>query len=172
MNCALLQNKTINDKEFLKSMIYHHQVAVEMSKIINKLSNNVMILNISRNIIYNQAKEIYYMKILYIETKNSLNELNTDNKPLINTFKSDYPIIFENLKCDDSHFNFNHNNHTMSDLQYVQHMISHHNTALELSKLIIQSTKNFQILAFAQIININQSKEIFELYFLEKSLNT
>jgi hypothetical protein len=50
-------------------------------------------------------------------------------------------------------------------------MISHHNTALELSKLVIVSTKNSQILALAQIINLDQSKEIFELYFLEKSLN-
>ena len=49
-------------------------------------------------------------------------------------------------------------------------MISHHNTALELSKLIISSTKNSQILALAQTINLDQSKEIFELYFLEKSL--
>jgi uncharacterized protein (DUF305 family) len=50
-------------------------------------------------------------------------------------------------------------------------MISHHNTALELSKLIIESTKNNQILALAETINLEQSKEIFELYFLEKSLN-
>jgi len=50
-------------------------------------------------------------------------------------------------------------------------MISHHNTALELSKLIIVSTQNSQILTLAQTINLEQSKEIFELYFLEKSLD-
>ena len=59
----------------------------------------------------------------------------------------------------------------MNDLEYVKHMISHHNTALELSKLIIESITNSKILAFAQIISIDQSKEIFELYFLEKALN-
>jgi len=46
---------------------------------------------------------------------------------------------------------------------------ANHNTALELSNLIIISTRNSQILA--QIIILYQSKEIFELYFLEKSLN-
>lgn len=153
-------------------MIVHHQAAIDMSKIINKLSTNDIILTFARNIIFNQTKEIYFMKTLYIETKYSINDKNTTNKPFKNTFISEYPNVFQNLKCDESHFNFNqHNNHNMTDSQYVKHMISHHNTALELSKLIIVSTKNSQILALAQIINLDQSKEIFELYFLEKSLN-
>jgi len=59
----------------------------------------------------------------------------------------------------------------MNDLEYVKHMISHHNTALKLSKLAIISTQNAQILGLAQTINVYQSKEIFELYFLEKSLH-
>ena len=112
------------------------------------------------------------MKTLFIETKHSINE-NTKNKPLRNTFKSEYPSIFKNLQCDESHFNFNHHsNHNMGDSEYVKHMISHHNTALELSKLVIVSTKNSQILTLAQIIHLDQSKEIFELYFIEKSLKT
>jgi uncharacterized protein (DUF305 family) len=173
MKCAILKNKLINDKDFLETMIVHHQAAIIMSEKINKSSTNDTILAFARNIIFNQTKEIYFMKTLYIEIKSSINEKKTQNKPLRNTFKSEYPNIFQDLKCDESHFNFNqHHNHNMSDFQYVKHMISHHNTALELSKLIIVSTKNPQILALAQIINLDQAKEIFELYFLEKSLNT
>jgi hypothetical protein len=171
MSCNILKNKTINDKDFLKAMIIHHQAAVDMSKMINKSSTNDTILDFARNIIFKQSNEIYFMKTLYIETKDSINITNTNNKPLRNTFKSEYPIVFENLKCDESHFNFNHHSkHHMSDSLYVKHMISHHNTALELSKLLIESTNNSQILALAQTINLDQSKEIFELYFLEKSL--
>jgi len=173
MSCNILQNKTINDKDFLKSMIVHHQAAIDMSKMINNSSTNDTILDFARNIIFKQSYEIYFMKNLYVETKDSINKTNTSNKTLRNTFKSEYPIVFKNLKCDESHFNFNHYmNHDMNDLQYVKHMISHHNTALELSKLIIESTKNSQILALAQTINLDQSKDIFELYFLEKSLNS
>jgi hypothetical protein len=139
------------------------------------------ILAIARNVIINQTKEIYFMKNLYINLKdtnsqffmnnmlNKKNKKNTTNEPLMNNFKSDYPFIFQNLKCDESHFNINY--HNMNDSEYVKHMIAHHNTALELSKLIIISTKNHQILVLAQIISLDQSKEIFELYFLEKSLN-
>jgi len=172
MSCNILNRKVINDKEFLETMIAHHQAAINMSEIISKSSNNDVVLTIARNIILNQNKEIFLMKALYIENKYSINTLNTVNKPLKNPFKTNYPIVFENLKCDESHFNFNHHaNHNMTDTDYVRHMISHHNTALELSNLIIISTKNSQILALAQIIILDQSKEIFELYFLEKSLN-
>jgi len=171
MKCNILKKPIINDKDFLETMIVHHQAAIDMSKIIKNSSTNDTILAFARNIIFNQSKEIYIMKTLYIENKYSINKTNTLNKPLRNTFESEYPKVFENLQCDESHFNFNHSsNHNMNDSQYVKHMISHHNTALELSKLIISSTKNSQILALAQNINLDQSKEIFELYFLEKSL--
>ena len=109
MTCNILKNKTINDKEFLETMIVHHNVAVDMSKMITKLSTNDTILAFARNIIFNQTREIYFMKTLYIESKYLINEKNTTNTPLINTFKSEYPSVFQNLKCDESHFNSHFN---------------------------------------------------------------
>jgi len=106
MSCNILNRKVINDKEFLETMISHHQAAISMSEIISKSSNNDVVLTIARNIILNQNKEIFLMKTLYIENKYSINTLNTVNKPLKNTFKTNYPIVFENLKCGDNHFNF------------------------------------------------------------------
>jgi uncharacterized protein (DUF305 family) len=172
MKCNILKKNIINDKDFLETMIIHHQVAIDMSKQINKSSNNDVILEKARSIIFNQTIEINYMKTLYNKNEDIVNTQNTQNKVLNNSFRSEYPSIFKNLKCDESHFNLSHHDmNDMTDLQYVSHMISHHNTALELSKLIIMSTKNSKILILAQIINLSQSKEIFELYFLEKSLN-
>ena len=74
MSCNILNKKVINDKEFLETMIAHHQAAISMSEIISKSSNNDIILTIARNIIFNQNKEIFLMKTLYIENKNSINE--------------------------------------------------------------------------------------------------
>ncbi len=97
MSCSILNKKIIDDKEFLEAMIIHHQAAIDMSKLISKSSTNDTILAFARNIIFNQAREIYVMKTLYIENKYSKNEQNTSNKPLRNTFQSDYPFIFQNL---------------------------------------------------------------------------
>jgi len=91
-----------------------------------------------------------------------------ENEVLPNIFKIYYPNVFKNLTCDESHFNFHP--HKMSDSMYIKHMISHHNTALELSKLIIKSTTNQQILVLAQIISLDQTKEIFYLSTLYKTI--
>ena len=171
MKCDILKKNTINDKDFLKLMTVHHKAAVDMSKLISKTSKNDIILDFSRKIIFNQSKEIYLMNTLLNDSALLINNNKTINKPLNNIFENHYPYVFKNLKCDESHFNFNsHKNHNMNDYEYVNHMISHHNTALLLSKLLIESTKNSQLLIIAQTINMDQSKEIFELYFLKKSL--
>jgi uncharacterized protein (DUF305 family) len=59
MKCNILKNKTINDKDFLETMIVHHQAAIDMSKLINLSSTNDTILAFSRNIIFNQTKEVF-----------------------------------------------------------------------------------------------------------------
>jgi len=97
MSCNILKNNTITDKDFLETMIIHHKVAIDMSKLIINSSTNDAILSIARNIIFNQTKEIYFMKTLSIEINYSINEGVTTNKPFRNTFKLDYPTIFDFL---------------------------------------------------------------------------
>jgi len=115
-----------------------------------------------------------YKNNLYIIKKHTINKIKINtknfNEVLPNIFKIYYPNVFKNLTCDESHFNFHP--HKMSDEMYVNHMISHHNTALELSKLIIKSTTNQQILVLAQIISLDQAKEIFYLSTLYKTIKT
>jgi len=167
--CDYLQNNSIDDKKYLELMIPHHQAAVDMSKIIYETSNNDVISNFARNVILNQTSEINRMKALLRDILLSINETNS-NRPVINDIKFYYPSIFDNLKCDASHFNFNQHIHKMNENEYIKHMLSHHNTALLLSELIIKSTKNSKIFILAQTIYLDQSREMFLLYFLEKSL--
>jgi uncharacterized protein (DUF305 family) len=170
MSCKILNRTSINDNEFLKSMITHHKAAVIMSKMILKTSKIDTLLHFARKIITNQSYEINYMKsILENIKKLKINKIN-ENEVLPNLFRIYHPNIYKNLTCDESHFNFH--SHKMSDSMYIKHMISHHNTALELSKLIIKSTTNQQILSLAQIISLDQTKEIFYLSTLYKSIKT
>lgn len=48
-------------------MIAHHQTAIIMSEIISKSTTNDIVLTTAINIIFNQNKEIFLMKTLYIE---------------------------------------------------------------------------------------------------------
>jgi len=168
MSCKILNKVSINDNEFLKSMIIHHKAAVIMSKLILKTSKVDIILDFARKIIINQSYEIDYMKSILNSNKKLKINTKNDNEVLPNIFKIYYPNIFKNLTCDETHFNFH--SHKMSDSMYIKHMISHHNTAIELSKLIIRSTTNQQILVLAQIISLDQTKEIFYLSTLYKTI--
>lgn len=106
-----------------------------------------------------------------------------------------YPGVFSNAKCDNSHFeNFGntpvqmtidsdyellpgkqiegfaevklHENHKLTDKEYVDHMVAHHKSGVELAKLVLKSTKEPKILALAQNIVLEQEKEMFELVHL------
>lgn len=148
-------------------MIIHHKAAVDMSKDILKTSRHDTILDFARKVILNQSYEINYMKSLLNNKKNKIINTENSNELLPNIFKIYYPNVYKNLVCEENHFKFH--SHKMSDSMYVKHMIAHHNTAL-LSKLIVKSTKNQQIFALAQIIALDQTREIFYLSTLYKSI--
>jgi uncharacterized protein (DUF305 family) len=57
-------------------------------------------------------------------------------------------------------------NHKLNNKEYVDHMLAHHKSGVELAKLVLKSTNEPKILAFAQNIVLEQEKEMFELVYL------
>ncbi len=55
-----------DDCEFMKEMVVHHQIAVEMARVMEKHTKNPAMLNLLRNIIWNQTLEITLMKRLLL----------------------------------------------------------------------------------------------------------
>ena len=76
-----------------------------------------------------------------------------------------------NTFCDPEFFNMSHNKnlHNMTDEMYIQHMIPHHQVAIDMSKIILKTTNNDFIINLAYNIISSQQLEIFELYNLSKS---
>ena len=54
----------LTDIEYLKHMIPHHQVAIDMSNLLIRKTSNPIILNLCRDIIRKQSYEIWEMKII------------------------------------------------------------------------------------------------------------
>lgn len=191
MSCKVLSKEKISDKEFLELMIKHHNIAIKMSKFIQMNSQDDFILDYARKVIYNQGEEVILMErflksIPNVQTEKSCNCANT----LITTqIEKSYPGIFSNIKCDDSHFedmgnvplqlrmeseyetisNVNHTDNKMkhnvilSEKEYVDHMVAHHKSGLDLAKLLLKSTKEPRLLILAQTIILDQEKEMFQL---------
>jgi uncharacterized protein (DUF305 family) len=65
----------------------------------------------------------------------------------------------------------NKNLHNMTDEMYIQHMIPHHQVAVDMSKKILKTSNNDFIMDLAYKIIHNQQLEITNLYYLSKSKN-
>ena len=56
----------------------------------------------------------------------------------------------------------NHNN-ILTDKEYVDHMVAHHKSGVDLAKLLLKSTKEPRLLLLGQTIILDQEKEMFQL---------
>jgi len=59
----------------------------------------------------------------------------------------------------------------ISDKEYINHMMEHHKSGIDLAKLAIKSTKEPKILILAQTMILDQEKELFMIKNLTGCLN-
>ena len=176
-------NKQLTDTEYINHMITHHEVAVYMSE--NHLQNtkNPVILDILRNVIRLQNYEINLMKDSKIDdnhNKDFNDEMSNKNIKMDKSYiytQGDfvYPNVpyLSNTFCDPGFFDMSHNKklHNMSDAMYIQHMIPHHQVAVDMSKKILNTSNNDFIIDLAYKIIRSQQLEITKLYYLSVSKN-
>jgi uncharacterized protein (DUF305 family) len=176
-------NKELTDDEYINHMIDHHEVAVDMSKKHLHNTRNPIILDILRNVIRLQYYEINLMKdskIINNANDKFNDEMSNDTIKMDNSYrytegdvtKPNVPNL-SNTFCDPSFFDTSHkkNLHSMTDAMYIQHMIPHHQVAVDMSKKILKTTSNDFIIDLAYKIIHNQQLEITKLYYLSKSKN-
>jgi len=172
-------NKQITDNEYLMHMITHHNMAVYISEKHLNNTHNPQILNILRNIIRIQNYEINMMKDMKINKYDKFNDEMSDNAISMNNmyyptqgdFTSPNTLDISNTYCDPDFFNMNHNihNYDMTDEKYIQHMIPHHQIAVDMSKKILKTTTNDFIIYLAYRIIRSQQLEIYELNNIKNS---
>ena len=176
-------NKQLTDTEYINYMITHHEVAVYMSKMHINNTKNPIILDILRNVIRLQNYEINLMKDSRIinntnkelndEMSNKIIKMDNSYRNTQGEFTKPNTLYLSNTFCDPSFFNISHNKnlHNMTDAMYIQHMIPHHQVAVDMSKKILQITNNDFIIELAYKIIHSQQLEITKLYYLSTSKN-
>ena len=159
----------LTDLEYLEHMIPHHQVAVDMSELLIPNTSNPDILHLCRNIIRKQNYEIWEMNMM----KDKLNDTIFDTKKgkidkNVTKLKHYEPIqsIAKDGECDPLFFKPNdhmqHMKHMkVTDKSYLEHMIPHHQVAIDMSKRLLMYTNNSYLLDFCRKLIIDQQGEIF-----------
>lgn len=140
----------LSDKDFLKHMIPHHQIAIDISTQHIKNTKNDIIVKVLRELIWTQNYEVLVMKQELNHPTENISEI-TGNEPVIlSVISTVYPNVsgLTNTYCDPSFFSSeNHQQHSthnmvVTDKQYIQHMIPHHQVAVDMCKILLKHTKS------------------------------
>ena len=158
----------LTDKEFLKHMIPHHQIAIDVSiKHIENTKNDI-IMKVLRELIWTQKYEIQMMMEEISNKTENISKINS-NQAFIPTISSSiYPNVvgLSNTYCDPSFFSSNmHKHHDMikTDKEYILHMIPHHQVAVDMCKMLLKHTKSDFLIYLAYRIIRAQESEILLL---------
>ena len=169
----------LTDLEYLEHMIPHHQVAIDMSIMLIPHTNNPITLHLCRDIIRKQSYEIWEMTMM----KNNISEtLFDEKKGNIDTFKTNlerYEPLQSKSKdgsCNPLFFKPNdhmaHMKHMkINDKSYLEHMVPHHQVAVDMSKRLLLHTNHSYLMEFCRKLIIDQQGEIFYMNNLLKKNN-
>lgn len=168
----------LSDIDFLKHMITHHQMAIDISVQHIKKTKNVIIMKILRELIWTQKYEIVMMMEELSHRTENVSKI-ISNQPFIPAISSSiYPNVvgLTNAYCDPAFFSSkinNHNHHNsnnmiITDIQYINHMIPHHQVAVDMCKVLLKHTKSDFLIYLAYRMIRGQETEIILLNDLLK----
>jgi uncharacterized protein (DUF305 family) len=158
----------LSDLDFLNHMVPHHQVAIDMSQeLINKTSNPIM-KHLCRDIIRKQGYEIWEMNIMIqglLDTIFKSGSSRCLKKTKLDVFN---PILSKSKDGDCNPLFFDPDGHSkhmehmnINEELYLNHMIPHHQVAIDMSKRLLLHTNNSYLIDFSNKLIIDQQGEIF-----------
>jgi len=169
----------LTDDQFLEHMIPHHQVAVDMSDLLSPITKNPIMKHMCRKISWQQKYEISMMnsvigKLPVILDDNSMN-LNYEESKL--RYYLPIESAARNGECNPLFFKPNdhmkHMEHMdVTDKTYLEHMIPHHQVAIDMCHRLLLHTQNTHMMALCYDIIREQQNEILQMNQMLKSWNT
>ena len=163
----------LTDKEYLEHMIPHHQVAIDISILLQKKTKNPEMQDILRKIIWVQNYEIKLMQDMMKglpENDMTISEIDTVRNYTITIGDLTKPnkVGLTKTYCDPHFFDpkkhMEHMKHMkLDDEMYIKHMIPHHQVAVDMSKVLLKNTKNDFMIYLANRIIRSQNAEIILL---------
>jgi len=161
----------LTDLEYLEHMIPHHQVAIDMSELLIPNTSNPIILGLCRDIIRVQGYEIWEMTMMMRELSETMFSGEVGFVEHSKSTLDQYNPIKSRSKdgpCNPAFFKPNdHSKHmdgmTIDDDSYLEHMIPHHQVAIDMSRRLLLHTNHSYLLIFCRKLIIDQQGEIFKM---------
>jgi len=169
----------LTDLEYLEHMIPHHQVAIDMSELLIPKTDIPQMLNLCRNIIRTQGYEIWEMDQMKRKLSETLYSSEKGYNENIKTKLDMYnPIMSKSKEGECNPLFFKPNDHMqhmkhmeITDKSYMEHMIPHHQVAIDMSKRLLLHTNHSYLMEFCRKLIIEQQGEIFLMNNMLKNPN-
>ncbi|HKH36327.1 MAG TPA: DUF305 domain-containing protein [Rubrobacter sp.] len=146
----VMENGKYSDKAFIDAMVPHHQGAIAMAEVALKNAEHEEIVQLSRNIISSQQAEIEELKSIKQE------EFGTSNVPM--------EMSQEQMRGMGMMMNPQQlANQKPFDEAFLDAMIPHHQSAIEMAQVALEKSDNPKIKELAENIISAQQREIEQM---------
>ena len=146
----VMENGKYSDERFIDAMVPHHQGAIAMAEVALKNAEHEEIKQLSRNIVSTQQAEIEELKALKKE------EFGTSNVPME---MSQQQMKSMGVMMDPQQ----RTNKEPFDKAFIDAMIPHHQSAIEMAQVALANSDNPQIRELALDIVSAQQREIEQM---------
>jgi len=146
----VMENGEYSDGRFIDAMVPHHQGAIAMAKVALKNAEHEEIKELSQNIISSQQAEIEELKAIKKE------EFGTSNVPME---MSQERMRGMGMMMDPQELA----NKEPFDRAFIDAMIPHHQSAIEMAEVANEKSKNPRMKELAQNITSAQKREIEQM---------
>jgi uncharacterized protein (DUF305 family) len=146
----VMENGKYSDRAFIDAMVPHHQGAIAMTEVALKNAEHEEIKELSRNIISSQQAEIEELKAIKKE------EFGTSNVPME---MSQEQMRGMGMMMDPQQLA----NREPFDKAFIDAMIPHHQSAIEMSRVALENSDNPRIKELAENIISAQQEEIEQM---------
>ncbi|KQR35121.1 DUF305 domain-containing protein [Deinococcus sp. Leaf326] len=140
---AKLQGKAF-DRAFLSMMAPHHQMAVDMAKAVLPVSKDATVKAWANAVIKDQTQEITQMNTI-------LKGMGGVNNAMANTMKSSMSGMGDMIKKSKT-----------PDVAFVQGMLPHHASAIDMANLALQQGQDARVLSLSKAIITAQATEMLD----------
>jgi uncharacterized protein (DUF305 family) len=146
----LMENGKYSDERFIDAMVPHHQGAIEMARVALENAEHEEIVQLSENIVSTQQAEIGELKSIKQE------EFGTSRVPME---MSQQQMRGMGVMMDPQELA----NREPFDKAFIDAMIPHHQSAIEMAEVASEKSKNPQIRELAENIISAQQMEIEQM---------
>ena len=163
----------LTDLEYLDHMIPHHQVAIDMSVMLQPKTSSDIMLTLCRDIIRKQSYEIFEMEQMKKYTGDLFSKDSWVKEKVVTKLDIFNPIMSKSADGTCNPLFFKPNDHSkmmggmpITEESYLKHMIPHHQVAIEMSKRLLLHTNNSYLLDFCRKLILDQQGEIYYMNHL------